>query len=113
MKYGDHNYYLDKYKKVAQEQSKLRFKDKLKVWLSLPLIEMKDTSLYKIIKAAYPELSDEATLDEARMTKLFDKIFRESSQKALELSYKLDGSLADMSIDINFDDVDEATEGVK
>lgn len=113
MKYGDHNYYLDKYKKVAQEQSKLKFKDKLKVWLSLPLVEMKDTSLYKIIKSAYPELADEATLDEARMTKLFDKIFRESSQKALELSYKLDGSLADMSIDINFDDVDDATEGVK
>ena len=37
-------------------------------------------------------------------------MFREGSIKTLELSYKLDGSMSDLTNDPDFDEIDSATE---
>lgn len=108
MKFGDNKeFYRERQKEILKEEAMLRYKDKLKVWLSLSVGELKNTPLYKMIKGQYPDLDENATLDEVRIIKLFDKAFVESSFKALEMTWKLDGSMNDVSVKVNFDDLNK------
>lgn len=115
MKIGSHEWYRQKYRDKVRNENKLKYREKLQVYLSLELREIKGISpeLYEDIKKAFPEMDERLTLDEARMNKLFRKIFAESSLKALEMSYKLDGSFNELDNDPNFDLVERETEGIK
>ena len=113
MRYGDQKYYEEKFKKMVDEEKKIKYRDKIRVWLSLTLEDIKETPLGKKIKVLYPEIDEKVTLDELRIMKLFDKVFNESSMKAMELLYKLDGSMKDISVEINFDEIDDNLDGVK
>jgi len=115
MRYGSHQYYVEKKKALIKEEAKLSYRDKVKVYLSFTLEELEamDHPLYEIIKKEYPKFPKNATLDEARMTKMFEKIIKEGSNKTLELSYKLDGSMSDLTNEPDFDEIDIATEGIK
>lgn len=115
VRYGSHSYYVERKKEVIKQEARLSHRDKLKIYLSYTLEELKEMNhpLYDIVHKAFPELHEKATIDDARLTKLFDKMFREGSIKTLELSYKLDGSMSDLVNDPDFDEIDEATEGIK
>lgn len=115
MKYMSHEYLRERYKAQLKENAELKYKDKVKVFLGFRVKELKEMGhpLYKIVKKAFPDLNEEATLDEARITKLFEKVFYESSMKALELTFRLDGSMSDLESEPDYDEIDNATEGVK
>lgn len=115
MRFGSAEWYSEKYKRIIKETAKLKYRDKLKVYLSLSLGELRENGspLYDIVKKEFPEMTDDMSLDEARMTKLFKKVFMESSMKALELTYRLDGSLSDITNEPDFDELEEALKEVK
>lgn len=115
VRYGSHQYNLERKKEVIKAEARLNHRDKLKIYLSYTIGELKEMNhpLYDIIHKAFPTLHENATIDDARLTKLFDKMFREGSIKTLELSYKLDGSMSDLTNDPDFDEIDSATEGIK
>lgn len=115
MKFGSHEWYRQKYKEQQRIEAELRYRDKLKVFLGIRLEELKEAKhpLYAIIKKEFPDLDDMMTIDEARITKLLKKVFTESSMKALELTYKLDGSLTDIVNEPNYDLVERETKDIK
>lgn len=113
MKFGDELWYKKKYEEIAKAEARLKYKDKLRVFLSFSVKDIKGTPLEQTIRKVFPEVDENATLDELRIMKLFDKVFVESSMKAMELTYKLDGSMNDLAEDPDFDEVDIATEGIK
>lgn len=115
MRFGSHEWYVRKYKEQQKLEAELKYRDKLKVFLGLNLGELKeaDHPLYEIIKKEFPTMNDKMSLDEARMTKLLKKVFMESSMKALELTYKLDGSLTDITNDPDYDLVERETSDIK
>lgn len=115
VRYGSHQYNLERKKEVIKAEAMLNHRDKLKIYLSYTIGELKEMNhpLYDIIHKAFPTLHENSTIDDARITKLFDKMFREGSIKTLELSYKLDGSMSDLTNDPDFDEIDSATEGIK
>lgn len=115
MKYGSNEWYRKKYQDEVKATANIKYRDKVKVFLGLSLEELEKAGhpLYEIIVKQYPNLDKKATLDEARILKLFDKVFSESSMKALEMLYKLDGSMSDLENEPDYDEVEEATEGIK
>lgn len=115
MRVGSYEWYIQKYKDTRREEAQLRYRDKLKVFLGLNLQELKEAGhpIYDIVKKAFPNLDEMATLDEARIVKLFDKIFNESSLKALELTYRLDGSMSDLENDPDYERVERETVDIK
>lgn len=96
-------------------ESELKFKDRLRVYMSLSLAELKKHGhpLYDVISKKYPNLDESLTVDDARVLKLMEKIFVESSNKSIELSYKLDGSLNDAKVQFDFEEIERLTKGVK
>jgi len=112
LKYGNYDYYTKKKKTVLKQEAMLSYKEKIRVWLSLPLSELKNTPLYNAIKNNY-DVPDEATLDEVRIIKMFDKALVEGNTKILEMLYKLDGSMSDLTVSIDYGDFDETTEDVR
>lgn len=115
MKYGSNEWYRKRYQDVVKEEARLSYRDKVKTYLSFSLEELEKAGhpLYEIINRAYPGLDKKATLDEARILKLFDKVFSESSMKALEMLYKLDGSMNNLENEPDYDEIEEATVGIK
>lgn len=115
MKKGSMEWYKAKHRETLRMEAELSYRDKIKVYLNLPLHELKEANpvLYQVVKEKYRTLDDNATLDEARMIKLFEKVFVESSMKALEMLYKLDGSMSDLTNDPDWEEVEAATEGIK
>lgn len=115
MKFGKEakQFYIDRQKEIIKEEAILSYKDKLKAWLSMSIEELKETPLYNILISKYPDISKDATLAELRIIKLFEKVFVESSQKALELSFKLDGSMDDLRVKISYDDLNEAIKEIE
>ena len=115
MRKGSYEWYLEKYKQQIKETARMNYRDKLKVMLSLDLGTVKEinSTLYGIIKNEFPNLDDKDTLDTARMTKLMKKVFMESSMKALELTYKLDGSLSDLSVEPDYETLERELEDIK
>lgn len=113
MKYNDIAWYRERAAKEVKSNATLSYRDKLKVFLGMSLEELKGSPVYESIKKRFPDLDDSATLDEARIMLLFDKAFVESSQKSLELMYKLDGSMTGIQVDIDFAEIEELTEDIK
>ena len=113
MKFYEREYLLAKMKADAEYSKELNYKDELKVFLSLSIDEVKGTKLHKEILRIYPDIDPSITLRQLRTMKMLEKMFVESSQKAMELSYKLDGSMSDLSVSIDFNEIDEGTEGIK
>lgn len=115
MRYGSVEWYRQKNKERLRKEAELSYRDKLKVHLNIPLIELKETNptLYEMVMKKYPLIDERATLDEARMIKLFEKVFVESSMKAIEMLYRLDGSMSDLTNDPNYEEVERATEDIK
>ena len=113
MKFYEREYLLAKMKADAEYSKELNYKDELKVFLSLSIAEVKGTKLHKEILRIYPDIDPSITLRQLRTMKMLEKMFVESSQKAMELSYKLDGSMSDLSVSIDFNEIDEGTEGIK
>ncbi len=112
MKQFSREWYIEKNKEVVKEAAMLDYRDKIRVWLSLPIDELKSTPLYQMITDKYPGI-EHLTLDEARIIKLFEKIFKENSQRALEFSYKLDGSMDETKIRVSHEDLYAAVEDIK
>lgn len=112
---GSHEYMVERRKEVIKQEAQMSYRDHLKVYLSFSLKELKQmkSPIYDIVKNAFPSMDENTTLYDARVTKLFDKIFRESSMKALELTFKLDGSMSDLTNEPNYDEVTENTGGIK
>lgn len=114
MKFGDELWYKKKHEELIKAEARIKYKDRLKVFLSLSIDDIpKSSPLGETLRKVFPNADPNTTLDELRVMKLFDKIFVESSMKAMELSYKLDGSMNDLVEDPDFDEIDVATEGIK
>lgn len=115
MKYGSSEYYRERYRDVVKEEAKLKYRDKVKVFLSFSLKELKAAKhpLYDVIMKKFPTMDEDATLDEVRIFKLFEKVFNEGSMKALEMTYRLDGSMNDLVNEPDYEELDEALEDIK
>ena len=115
IRYGSHEYMIARNKEVIKNEAMLNHKDRLRVYLSFNVSELKEMNhpLYAVIKKAFPDIQDDATLDDVRITKLFENMIALGSSKAIELSYKLDGSMSDLAVEPDYDAISEATEGVK
>lgn len=115
IRYGSHEYMMERNREVIRTEAQLNHKDRLRVYLSFKVDELKEMKhpLYGIIKKAFPEIQDDATLDDVRITKLFENMISLGSSKAIELSYKLDGSMSDLAVEPDYDAINDATKGVK
>lgn len=115
MRVGSHKWLVERKKETLRQEAALSYRDKLKVYLTFTLEELKEMKhpLYDIVKKTFPNLPETATLDDARFVKFFDKLFRESSTKVMEMSFKLDGSMSDLTNDPDYAEVEEAMKGVK
>lgn len=111
---GSQEWYRKRYKDLVKEEAKLSNREKFKVSLSLTLKDLKVMKhpLYDVIKQKYPKLADETRISDARDFKLLEKVFTESSMKALEMTYKLDGSLTDIKNEVDYETVEKMTEDV-
>jgi hypothetical protein len=113
MRIGDEMWYKERLNAILKHEAKLSYKDKLKVFLSLTVEELAGTPLEETIRRAFPNVNEKTTLDELRLFKLWDKVLVESSMKAMELTYKLDGSMHDLAPDTDFEEIEIATEGIE
>lgn len=113
MKFGDREWYAEQLLKEKEFTKTVNYKDQLRVLLSLPIKELKGTPLYNKIKSIYKDIDENITVAELRTMKLLEKVFIESSQKSLDLTYKLDGSMADLTVELDFADIDDAIGGIK
>lgn len=112
---GDKDFYI-RQKKLLQEQEKdYTYKDELRVWLNQPLSFFKENhhDLYLMIKKKFKNADDNMTLNEVRMTKLFENAFLLNSNKAIELTYKLDGSMNELAKEVDLSDVIENIGGIE
>lgn len=115
MRYGSHKYMVAKKKEMLKAEAALSYRERLRILLTFSMEELKEMKhpIYDIVMKHFPNLPEQATLDDARFIKFFDKMFRESSTKVLEMSFKLDGSMSDLVNDPNYHEIEEATKGVK
>jgi aminoglycoside phosphotransferase family enzyme len=115
IRYGSFDYMLEKKREIIKQEAQLNYKDKLKVYLNFDIKELKEMNhpIYNIIKRSYPDIDETLKLDDVRITKLFDNMISLGSTKALELSYKLDGSMSDLTPEPDYDLISEETEGIK
>ena len=115
VRYGSHEYMVKRQTEVLKQEARLSYKNKLKVYLSFSVKELKEMKhpLYDIVIKAFPTIDENATLDDARITRLLDSALRLGSIKAIEMTYKLDGSMSDLAAEPNYDLIEEETEGVK
>lgn len=114
-RYGSHEFMKARQQEVLRLESEISYKNKVKIYLSFDLGELKtiNQELYELVKKAYPMLDDTATLDDVRITRLFDSAIRQGSIKAIELLYKLDGSMSDLTSEVDYAAIAEETEGIK
>mgnify|MGYP003558508269 FL=1 len=78
--------------------------------MNMKLKDLEGFPVYeRLVKLGY---DTEMMIKEIRMNELLRKGLVEGSMKALELSFKLDGSLSDITIDVNFEEIEEETEGI-
>lgn len=115
IRFGSHEYMLERKREVIKAEAKMNYKDRLKVYLSFNVKELKEmkSPLYDIIISKFPDIDENATLDDMRIVKLFDNMISLGSSKAIELSYKLDGSMSDLSNEPDYELIEEETEGIK
>lgn len=115
LRYGSHAYNVARKKEVIKQEAQLNYRDKLKVYLSFTIKELEEMNhpIHAIVKKHFPEAQDSMTLDDIRFVKFFDKLLREGSIKMMELSFKLDGSMSELTNEPDYDEIDEATKGVK
>lgn len=103
------------YKLEAQELSKVSYSARLKVVLGMKIKDLKGTPIYGAIAQAFEgQVDDNMTMDEARIYQLMRSVMQGGSigLRAIELSYKLDGSLNSPEVDVDLDEIDSATEGI-
>lgn len=114
-RYGTAEYLKMKKQEVIKQEALMNYKEQLKVYLSFNLKELKEmgSPLYDIVVKKFPNVDEDFTLNEARFVKLFEKVIMESSMKALELTFKLDGSMSDLTSEPDYESITEATKGVK
>lgn len=115
MKFYSYKYQKERAKEALKQQALLNGKDILRIYLSYTLDELKlmKNPLYDKLIKAYPNLPNNMTIMEMRTMELLDKVFIQKSIKAIELTYKLDGSFDDTSTPPDFDTQEELTEGIK
>ena len=115
MRFGSYEYQVARKKEQVKQNAMLNYKDRLKVYLSFTIGELESANhpLAKIVLKHYPEISKFATLDDVRVIKMFDNMLTLSSSKALELSYKLDGSMSDLTNEPDYEIIEAETEGIK
>lgn len=103
------------YKMEAQSLAKMSYNNRLKVWFARPLKDIEGTHLYGVIKEAFEgEIDGNTTLDEVRIQTLLKSMIKGGTAgiKAIELTYKLDGSLGNAEADVDLDEIEENTEGI-
>lgn len=105
--------YIARNKQIAEHEAELNYREKIKVWLSLTKGELSNTPLFKMISDQYPDLPDGVELEEVIIIKLFEKILKQDSQRALEHLHKLTGAMDDQSIRVSFTNLYEATKGIE
>ena len=115
IRYGTHEWLQLRRKEIIKQEAQFNYKDRLKVYLSFSIQELEEMGhpLYKVIKKAFPTIDKSLTLDDARLTKLFESAISLGSIKALELTYKLDGSMSDLSNEPDYETISDETEGIK
>lgn len=103
------------YKEEAQRLAKISYNNRLKVWLGRSLKDISGTFLYGRIKEAFNgEISDDTTLDEVRIQTLIANMLKGGTAgiRAIELTYRIDGSLSSVEQDVDLDEIEEKTEGI-
>jgi hypothetical protein len=112
---GSHDYMVMKHRELVEKEATLTYKDKLRAYLSFSLAELEEMNhpLFDIIDKKFPDLPKHYTLDDVRMTKLFQNIIELGSTKGIELTYKMDGSMSDTERPIDYDAINKETEGIK
>lgn len=115
IRYGTHEWLKERKSQVIKQEAMLNYKDKVKIYLSMTIKELKENNhpIYKTINRVYPDIDENLTLDDARLTKLFDSAIGLGSIKALEMLYKLDGSMSDLSSEPDYDHIAKETEGIE
>ena len=103
------------YNEEASKLAEISYSKRLKIVLDKRIKDLVGTKLYSDIKEAFDnEISEEATMDEVRVMTLFRNILKggTAGMKALELTYRLDGSLVNIEKEVDFEEVEEGTKGV-
>ena len=104
------------YKEEAANLAKISYNNRLKVWLGRSLKDIAGSELYGLIKEAFNgNISDDTTLDEVRIQTLIKNMLSGGTAgiKAIELTYKIDGTLNNIEADVDLDEIEESTEGIK
>lgn len=100
------------YKLEAEKLAKISYKKRLKTWLGQSLRDIQGTELFGEIKEAFNDNVDlDTTLDEIRIQTLMRNILKGgvSGMKAIELSYKIDGTLNEVEADVDLEEIEEKT----
>lgn len=111
----------DEQEKIYQEEARqlatLSYGKRFKVWLSRPLEDFKGTPIYNMAMEAFDgNIDGKTNMDELRIMQLFKQIVGPSpavALNAIKLSYQLDGTFNEKEQNIDLDEIDDATEGVR
>lgn len=103
------------YNLEAQKLAEMSYAKRVKHALERPIGSFAGNALYSEIKEAFNgEIEDNVILDEVRVMTLFRQLIKggTAGMKAMELTYRLDGSLTNIESDVDYDEIKEGTEGV-
>ena len=115
MRIGSHEYVSERYKEVMVQEATLSYRNKLRAYLSFSLKELKELNhqLYDIVSKKFPDMPEEYTLDDLRITSLMNNMITLGSMKAVELSYKIDGTMSDTEMPIDHNAIEEEIGGIE
>lgn len=103
------------YKLEAQNLSKISYNNRLKATLSLTMKDIKGTHLFGAIQEAFEgQADDNMTLDEIRIHTLLKNMLKGGTAgiKAIELTYRIDGTLNNVEAEVDIEEIEESTEGI-
>lgn len=103
------------YNLEASKLAEMTYAKRFRRSLETRVGDIKDTILYEEIKEQFGEkVSDDLLLDEVRVMSLHRQVLRGGTAgiKAIELTYRLDGTLNNIENEVDLEDVEKATEGI-
>lgn len=103
------------YNLEASKLAEMSYAKRVRMALDKPIKDFAQNKFYAEIKEAFNnEISDDVTVDEVRVLTLFRQMLKggTAGMKAMELTYRLDGSLNNLDSEVDFDDFKEGTEGI-
>lgn len=116
-KFGSQEDYEKLYKLEAQKLATIGYAKRVKTILGSPVKAFAGTPIERALEEAFEgDIVDKnMTLDEARVMMLMKQMFKmgPTGLKAIELSYRIDGTFDNKEINIDLDEIENQTEGIE